>query len=173
MGAGTSSFTQAETKNLVGVLYDEEAKRAFAEHCLVSEEDGIARVSTDVVARFAAQHPRLQERGAVFFTNLAQFAKARSGLQRIYDQNFTGSVTRIAWRLTAGVGDEHRQVGLDGAPAATLDALYAVAELARPIFEELVVTAIFRAGGSGGAEATFFLPPLKHRERAAEKAANE
>ena len=169
MGAEASSFTETETKNLIGVLYDEEARLAFEEHAVISQGDGMARVLACSVTAYASAHPRLLERGAVFFANLVQFAKARSGLQQVHDANFMGSVRAIEWRLNGEVGDEHRQRGLDGAPAATLETLYAVAELARPLFEEAIMTAIFRAGGRGGAESTFLIAPLKTKERAAQK----
>ena len=111
------------------------------------------------------------EHSAVLFAHLAQLSKSRTGIQQIYDENFAGSVLGVEWLLVGDVGVEHMQHGLTGAPTASLDALFAVAELAHPLFESLVAAAIERA--DSGATPTFKRAPLKGRERAAEKAHTE
>ncbi|KAH8094059.1 hypothetical protein JL720_4048 [Aureococcus anophagefferens] len=57
------------------------------------------------------------------------FKIARDQIEAVYDEHFTGTVCEIAWR-GKGLGDDRCQCGLHGAPATTLDELYAVAEKA-------------------------------------------
>ena len=97
--------------------------------------------------------------------NLLQFKVARDQIQEIYDRDFTGAVCDIPW-VGRDLGDEWRQRGLDGAPAATLDVLYAVAEKAAARYGE-IMTAVCPDS------AVLKLAPLKGRARAAAKAKNE
>ena len=64
------------------------------------------------------------------------------------------------------LGDECRQCGLDGEPAASLDALYEVAALANVQFEK-IMTSVCPDG------VTLKFAPLKGRERARAKARGE
>ena len=71
----------------------------------------------------------------------------------------------IPW-VGRDLGDEWRQRGLDGAPAATLDVLYAVAEQANVAYKEIMIAVTPDT-------AVLKLAPLKGRPRAAAKAKNE
>ena len=148
MGAGTR-LSEADVKQRIGVLYDDEYKREFNKHA-----DG-GSVSVEQALAYAKYTGAL-ERGAIFFKNLSQFAKARAGLQAIYDKYFDGRILTIDWR-GASLGDEHRQCGASGAPAATLDELYEVAAPARDVFEKILEKAL--SADAAGVEVT--LAPLK------------
>ena len=101
----------------------------------------------------------------MLFKNLRQFKIAREQIEAIYDEHFSGAVREIRWR-GADLGDDRRQCALNGAPAKTLDELYAVAEKASLAYGE-VMTAACPDG------AVLKLAPLKGRARAAAKARNE
>ena len=101
----------------------------------------------------------------MLFKNLRQFKIAREQIETIYDEHFSGAVCEITWR-GADLGDDSRQCALNGAPAETLDELYAVAEKALLKYGE-VMTAACPSG------AVLMLAPLKGLARAEAKARNE
>mmetsp|Transcript_26425 Transcript_26425/g.105754 ORF Transcript_26425/g.105754 Transcript_26425/m.105754 type:complete len:307 (-) Transcript_26425:170-1090(-) len=174
MGANQSSASEVDVKNTLGVLYDDDAKRAFKAAAVKDPVSGEDRVSAAAARAFAKEHG-LDNPKVVLFQNLCQFRIARPGIQAIYDEHFNGDVLRIPWSplnadgSPAALGDEHRQSGLDGNPAGTLDSLYAAAEKAVPVYEAVVSTALEKAGVS----APFSAAPLKGRDRAEQKARNE
>ena len=93
--------------------------------------------------------------------------RARDAIQAISDKHIVGAVCAIPWNgCDPPLGDERRQCGLDGVPAATLDELYAVAAKAKDAYAE-AMTAACPSG------AVLKLAPLKGRARAAAKAKNE
>ncbi|KAH8069316.1 hypothetical protein JL721_6138 [Aureococcus anophagefferens] len=163
MGAAVSTAQQplaeVDIKNEIGVLYGEEAQQAFA----AAKEDDV--VAWPKVQAYAEAHGLLNRKKAILFTNLKQFKIARDQIEAVYDEHFTGTVCEIAWR-GKGLGDDRRQCGLHGAPATTLDELYAVAEKALLKYGE-VMTAACPDG------AVLKLAPLKGRARAEAKARNE
>ena len=162
MGAAATTAKQplAEVaiKNEIGVLYGEEAQQAFA----AAKEDDV--VAWPKVQAYAEAHGLLDPK-AVLFKNLRQFKIARDQIEAIYDAHFAGTVCEIRWRGEE-LGDDWRQCALNGAPAKTLDELYAVAEKASLAYGE-VMTAACPDG------AVLKLAPLKGRARAAAKARNE
>ncbi|KAH8062809.1 hypothetical protein JL720_13179 [Aureococcus anophagefferens] len=155
MGAAATTAKQplaeVDIKNEIGVLYGEEAQQAFA-----------AAKKGDVVAwpkaqAYAEAHGLLDPK-AVLFKNLRQFKIAREQIEAIYDEHFSGAVRDIPWR-GEDLGDDWRQCALHGAPAETLDELYAVAEKALLKYGE-VMTAACPSG------AVLKLAPLKGLARA-------
>ena len=163
MGAAATTAQQplaeVDIKNEIGVLYDEEAQQAFA----AATEDN-AVVAWPKVQAYAEAHGLLDPK-AVLFKNLRQFKIAREQIEAIYDEHFSGAVREITWR-GADLGDDSRQCALNGAPAETLDELYAVAEKALKNYAE-VMTAACPSG------AVLMLAPLKGLARAEAKARNE
>jgi hypothetical protein len=163
MGAAVSTAQQplaeVDIKNEIGVLYGEEAQQAFA----AAKEDDV--VAWPKVQAYAEAHGLFNRKKAILFTNLKQFKIARDQIEAVYDEHFTGTVCEIAWR-GKGLGDDRRQCALHGAPATTLDELYAVAEQALLKYGE-VMTAACPDG------AVLKLAPLKGRARAEAKARNE
>ncbi|KAH8066375.1 hypothetical protein JL722_813 [Aureococcus anophagefferens] len=164
MGAAVSTAQQplaeVDIKNEIGVLYGEEAQQAFA----AAKEDDV--VAWPKVQAYAEAHGLLNRKKAILFTNLKQFKIARDQIEAVYDEHFTGTVCEIAWRGKGLGDDDRRQCGLHGAPATTLDELYAVAEKALLKYGE-VMTAACPDG------AVLKLAPLKGRARAEAKARNE
>ncbi|KAK7233486.1 hypothetical protein SO694_00104029 [Aureococcus anophagefferens] len=162
MGAAATTAKQplaeVDIKNEIGVLYGEEARQAFA----AAKEDDV--VAWPKVQAYAEAHGLLDPK-AVLFKNLRQFKIARGQIEAIYDEHFSGAVRDIPWR-GKDLGDDRRQCALHGAPAKTLDELYAVAEKALLKYGE-VMTAACPDG------AVLKLAPLKGRARAAAKARNE
>ncbi|KAH8064012.1 hypothetical protein JL721_8410 [Aureococcus anophagefferens] len=161
MGAAATTAKQplaeVDIKNEIGVLYGEEAQQAFA-----------AAKKGDVVAwpkaqAYAEAHGLLDPK-AVLFKNLRQFKIAREQIEAIYDEQ-PGAVRDIPW-CGEDLGDDWRQCALHGAPAETLDELYAVAEQAFISFA-VTLTAACPDG------AVVKLAPLKGLARAAAKARNE
>jgi hypothetical protein len=127
MGAAVSTAQQplaeVDIKNEIGVLYGEGAQQAFA----AAKEDDV--VAWPKVQAYAEAHGLLNQKKAILFKNLRQFKIARDQIEAVYDEHFTGAVCEIAWR-GKGLGDDRRQCALHGAPAKTLEELYAVAEKA-------------------------------------------
>ena len=101
----------------------------------------------------------------MLFKNLRQFKIARDQIEAIYDAHFAGAVCEIRWRGEEP-DDDWRQCALHGAPAKTLDELYAVANLAFNTYAEVMTSACPN-------DAVLKLAPLKGRPRAAAKARNE
>ena len=163
MGAAASTAKQplaeVDIKNEIGVLYGEGAQQAFA----AAKEDDV--VAWPKVQACAEAHGLLNQKKSILFQNLRQFKIARDQIEVIYDEHFTGAVRDIPWR-GKDLGDDWRQCGLNGAPAETLDELYAIAQ---PAFISFTV-AVTGACPSG---AVLKLAPLKGRARAAAKARNE
>ena len=100
------------------------------------------------------------------FHNLKAFKAAREQIDEIARVHIKGDVKKIPW-VGKNLGDECRQCGLDGEPAASLDALYEVAALARVQFEE-IMTAVCPESG-----VKLMFAPLKGRDRAGAKARDE
>ena len=126
MGAAATTAKQplaeVDIKNEIGVLYGEEAQQAFA----AAKEDDV--VAWPKVQAYAEAHGLLDPK-SVLFKNLRQFKIAREQIEAIYDEHFSGAVRDIPWR-GEDLGDDRRRCALHGAPAETLDELYAVAEKA-------------------------------------------
>ena len=101
-------------------------------------------------------------RDSVLFQNLKQFKVARVEIEKIANEKIKGTIHEIPWRD----GDACQQRGLAGKPAASLDALYAIANLACKVYEAILVDIC-----KGGPPLN--LAPLKGRARAGEKARNE
>ena len=100
------------------------------------------------------------------FHNLKAFKAAREQIDEIARVHIKGDVKKIPW-VGKNLGDECRQCGLDGEPAASLDALYEVAALARVQFEEIMTAACPESG------VKLMFAPLKGRDRAGAKARDE
>jgi len=193
MGAAASTtklITVVEIKSRFGVLYDDEAASEFAAHATkdASGQPAVASALVDACgaarrqcldarrgdafassncspSRYAKRRGWLQ-RNHIFYSNLKQFLAARTGLKKLAREHLSGSINKIAWRgVKPPLGDKWRQCGLDGSPAATIDALYAVSERARPLYESAIKKALGRDD--------FAAAPLKGRGRALEKARNE
>ena len=64
----------------------------------------------------------------VLFQNLKQFKVARVEIEKIASEKIKGTIQEIR---SGATGDACQQRGLDGTPAASLDALYEIASLAR------------------------------------------
>ena len=154
MGAAVSTAQQplaeVDIKNEIGVLYGEEAQQAFA----AAKEDDV--VAWPKVQAYAEAHGLLDPK-SVLFKNLRQFKIAREQIEAIYDEHFSGAVRDIPWR-GKDLGDDRRQRALHGAPAKTLDELYAVAGKALLKYGE-VMTAACPNG------AVLKLAPLNARRR--------
>ena len=87
-------------------------------------------------------------------------------IDEIAIMHIKGDVKKIPW-VGKSLGDDCRQCGLDGEPAASLDALYEVAALARVQFEEIMTAACPESG------VKLMFAPLKGRDRAGAKARDE
>ena len=99
------------------------------------------------------------------YVNLKAFKSAREQIAEIARVHIKGAVREIPW-VGENLGDDCRQCGLDGEPAASLDALYEVAALASVQFEQ-IMTAACPDG------VTLKIAPLKGRDRAGAKARDE
>ena len=99
------------------------------------------------------------------YVNLKAFKSAREQIAEIARVHIKGAVREIPW-VGKSLGDDCRQCGLDGEPAASLDALYEVAALASVQFEQ-IMTAACPDG------VTLKIAPLKGRDRAGAKARDE
>lgn len=107
----------------------------------------------------------------VFFRRLAAHGRVRAGLDALYAREFRGGAAALEWlpaNREALVGPEWRQRGLDGAPAADLEALYEVAELAVAPFRAAVGACLRGIPG-----VTLEAAPLKGIARARAKAATD
>ena len=99
------------------------------------------------------------------FHNLKAFKAAREQIDEIARVHIKGDVKEIPW-VGKNLGDECQQCGLDGEPAASLDALYEVAN-AGVQFEEIMTDACPESG------VKLMFAPLKGRDRAGAKARDE
>jgi hypothetical protein len=95
--AGGRALTEVDVKNVIGVLYDAEAERAFQSKATNYDERGRRRselhVSWSDAAAFGEVHGLLDSKRCLLL-NLVQFKRAREGLQTSYDKYFNGEVQR-------------------------------------------------------------------------------
>ncbi len=170
MGSGASTdkkpLTEVRLKSEVGVLFDDKAKRAF-DAAATEGPDGTRTVPWPAIEAHAKQHDeRALDPRKCMFHNLKAFKAAREQIDEIARVHIKGDVKKIPW-VGKNLGDECRQCGLDGEPAASLDALYEVAALARVQFEEIMTAACPESG------VKLMFAPLKGRDRAGAKARDE
>jgi len=168
MGSGASTdkkpLSEVRLKSEVGVLFDDKAKRAF--DAAATEEDGTRTVPWPTIEEYAMEHDeRALDPRKCMYVNLKAFKSAREQIAEIARVHIKGAVREIPW-VGKSLGDDARQCGLDGEPAASLDALYEVAALASVQFEE-IMTAACPDG------VTLKIAPLKGRDRAGAKARDE
>jgi len=165
MGSGASALkadmTEVSIKNDIGALYDGESKQAF-DAAATEGPDGTRAVPWLAIEAYAKKRDeRWRDPRYVLYQNLKAFKAAREQIDEIGSVHIKGAVREIPW-VGKSLGDDCRQCGLDGEPAASLDALYEVAALARVRYEETITEA---AGG-----VTLLFAPLKGRDRAKAKA---
>jgi tetratricopeptide (TPR) repeat protein len=170
MGAGASTegapLSEVAIKNEIGVLYDAEKKKAF-DAAATEGPDGTRVAAWPTIEAHAKQHDeRTLDPRKCMFHNLKAFKAAREQIDEIARVHIKGDVKKIPW-VGKNLGDECRQCGLDGEPAASLDALYEVAALARVQFEEIMTAACPESG------VKLMFAPLKGRDRAGAKARDE
>jgi tetratricopeptide (TPR) repeat protein len=170
MGAGVSTegapLSEVAIKNEIGVLYDAEKKKAF-DAAATEGPDGTRVAAWPTIEAHAKQHDeRALDPRKCMFHNLKAFKAAREQIDEIAREHIKGDVKKIPW-VGKNLGDECRQCGLDGEPAASLDALYEVAALARVQFEEIMTAACPESG------VKLMFAPLKGRDRAGAKARDE
>uniref|UniRef100_A0A7S4A3E2 RelA/SpoT domain-containing protein n=1 Tax=Pelagomonas calceolata TaxID=35677 RepID=A0A7S4A3E2_9STRA len=170
MGSGASTdkkpLTEVRLKSEVGVLFDDKAKRAF-DAAATEDPDGTRTVPWPTIEAHAKEHDeRALDPRKCMFHNLKAFKAAREQIDEIARVHIKGAVREIPW-VGKSLGDECRQCGLDGKPAASLDALYEVAALARVQFEEIMTAACPESG------VKLMFAPLKGRDRAGAKARDE
>ncbi len=169
MGSGASTerkpLSQVYLKSEVGVLFDDNAKKAF-DAAATEGPDGTRVVAWPTIEAYAHDNDeRALDPRKCMFHNLKAFKAAREQIAEIASVHIKGDVKKIPW-VGKSLGDECRQCGLDGLPAASLDALYEVAALASVQFEE-IMTAACPDG------VTLKIAPLKGRDRAGAKARDE
>jgi hypothetical protein len=170
MGSGASidkkPLTEVRLKSEVGVLFDDKAKRAF-DAAATEGADGTRTVPWPTIEAHAKEHDeRALDPRKCMFHNLKAFKAAREQIDEIAREHIKGDVKKIPW-VGKNLGDECRQCGLDGEPAASLDALYEVAALAKVQFEEIMTAACPESG------VKLMFAPLKGRDRAGAKARDE
>ena len=170
MGSGASTdkkpLTEVRLKSEVGVLFDDKAKRAF-DAAATEGPDGTRTVPWPTIEAYAKEHDeRALDPRKCMYINLKAFKSAREQIDEIARVHIKGDVKKIPW-VGKNLGDECRQCGLDGEPAASLDALYEVAALARVQFEEIMTAACPESG------VKLMFAPLKGRDRAGAKARDE
>ena len=170
MGAGVSTegapLSEVAIKNEIGVLYDAEKKKAF-DAAATEGPDGTRVAAWPTIEAHAKEHDeRALDPRKCMFHNLKAFKAAREQIDEIARVHIKGDVKKIPW-VGKNLGDECRQCGLDGEPAASLDALYEVAALARVQFEEIMTAACPESG------VKLMFAPLKGRDRAGAKARDE
>jgi len=170
MGAGVSTegapLSEVAIKNEIGVLYDAEKKKAF-DAAATEGPDGTRVAAWPTIEAHAKEHDeRALDPRKCMFHNLKAFKAAREQIDEIAREHIKGDVKKIPW-VGKNLGDECRQCGLDGEPAASLDALYEVAPLARVQFEEIMTAACPESG------VKLMFAPLKGRDRAGAKARDE
>ena len=165
MGAGASTegahLTRVTSKNNLGVLFDREAEEAF--HAAATGPEDERAVPWSVADAYVkTRDERWRDPKHVLFQNLKQFRVAQVEIEKIANEKIKGTIHEIPWRD----GDACQQRGLAGKPAASLDALYAIANLACKVYE-VILTDICKGG------PPLNLAPLKGRARAEVKAQNE
>jgi tetratricopeptide (TPR) repeat protein len=170
MGSGASSreqpLSEVAIKNEIGVLYDAEKKNAF-DAAATEGPDGTRVVAWPAIEAYAHDNDeRALDPRKCLYINLKAFKSAREQIADIARVHIKGAVREIPW-VGKSLGDDCRQCGLDGEPAASLDALYEVAKLARVHFEQIMTAA---CPGSG---VKLMFAPLKGRDRAGAKARDE
>ena len=137
MGAGVSTegahLTRVTSKNNLGVLFDREAEEAF-HAAATGPEDELAVPWSVADAYVKTRDERWRDPKHVLFQNLKQFSVARVEIEKIANEKIKGTIHEIPWRD----GDACQQRGLAGKPAASLDALYAIANLAREVYAEVM-----------------------------------
>ena len=138
MGSGASTdkkpLTEVRLKSEIGVLYDAEKKRAF-DAAATEGPDGTRVVAWPAIEAYAHDNDeRALDPRKCMYVNLKAFKAAREQIAGIACVHIKGAVREIPW-VGKSLGDDCRQCGLDGEPAASLDALYEVAKLARVQFE--------------------------------------
>mgnify|MGYP001199571054 CR=1 FL=1 len=149
MGAGVSTegapLSEVAIKNEIGVLYDAEKKKAF-DAAATEGTDGTRVAAWPTSEAHAKEHDeRALDPRKCMFHNLKAFKAAREQIDEIARVHIKGDVKKIPW-VGKNLGDECRQCGLDGEPAASLDALYEVAALARVQLEEIMTAACPESG---------------------------
>jgi len=169
MGSGASSrqvpLSEVALKSEVGVLFDTSAKRAF-DAIATEGPDGTLVAAWSAIQAHAKQHDeRALDPRKCMFHNLKAFKAAREQIDEIARVHIKGAVREIPW-VGKNLGDECRQCGLDGKPAASLEALYEVATLASVKFKEILTAAC-------PTDVTLLIAPLKGRDRAGAKARDE
>ena len=158
-------LTELAIKNEIGVLYDASAKRAF-DAAASKGPDGTLVASWSAIEAHAKQHDeRALDPRQCLYQNLKAFKHAREQIDEIARVYIKGAIREIPW-VGKNLGDECRQCGLDGEPAASLDALYEVATLASARFKEILTAAC-------PTSVTLKIAPLKGRDRAGAKARDE
>ena len=100
------------------------------------------------------------------YVNLKAFKSAREQIAEIARKHIKGAVKEIPW-VGMDLGDDCRQCGPDGAPAKTLEDLYAIAEVAREEYTKVMTAAC------ADSAAALTVAGLKGKERAAAKASDE
>ena len=170
MGSGASALkadmTEVSIKNDIGALYDGESKQAF-DAAATEGPDGTRAVPWLAIEAYAKKRDeRWRDPRYVLYQNLKAFKAAREQIDEIASVHIKGDVKKIPW-VGKNLGDECRQCGLDGEPAASLDALYEVAALARVQFGEIMTAACPESG------VKLMFAPLKGRDRAGAKARDE
>ena len=127
MGAGVSTegapLSEVAIKNEIGVLYDAEKKIAF-DAAATEGPDGTRVAAWPTIEAHAKEHDeRALDPRKCMFHNLKAFKAAREQIDEIASVHIKGEVKKIPW-VGKSLGDDCRQCGLDGEPAASLDALY-------------------------------------------------
>ena len=137
MSTEGAPLSEVAIKNEIGVLYDAEKKKAF-DAAATEGPDGTRVAAWPTIEAHAKEHDeRALDPRKCMFHNLKAFKAAREQIDEIAREHIKGDVKKIPW-VGKNLGDECRQCGLDGQPAASLDALYEVAALARVRFEEIM-----------------------------------
>ena len=145
MSTEGAPLSEVAIKNEIGVLYDAEKKKAF-DAAATEGADGTRTVPWPTIEAHAKEHDeRALDPRKCMFHNLKAFKAAREQIDEIARVHIKGDVKKIPW-VGKNLGDECRQCGLDGEPAASLDALYEVAALAKVQFEEIMTAACPESG---------------------------
>ena len=166
MSTEGAPLSEVAIKNEIGVLYDAEKKKAF-DAAATEGSDGTRVAAWPTIEAHAKEHDeRALDPRKCMFHNLKAFKAAREQIDEIASVHIKGEVKKIPW-VGKSLGDDCRQCGLDGEPAASLDALYEVAALARVQFEEIMTAACPESG------VKLMFAPLKGRDRAGAKARDE
>ena len=169
MGAGVSTegapLSEVAIKNEIGVLYDAEKKKAF-DAAATEGPDGTRVADWPTIEAHAKAHDeRTLDPRKCMYHNLKGFKAAREQIDELARVHIKGAVKEIPWR-GKDLSDDARQRGPDGAPAKTLEDLYAIAKDAREEYTKVMTAACADS-------VPLRLAPLKGRERAAAKARDE